>query len=604
MDTFQDYFQLLKSFSKKRRLLPVVISVCLFGVINHSFSQERPAHEKCIYRSPDGKLFVNKDLPLYVKVSTSPDADSENWLLESSKTAEYANPMFLDTEGWNTLRSPSAVDSATRQTVYPLQDIIFDMYADGIEPESELKFGTSSLFKNDALTFLGEKFSLELQAKDEMSGIRDIYYSVNSQPYQSNSSHPLDINEEGEYELKYYALDNVGNAEELHEVSFVVDKTAPVSNHEIDGLSNDKILAPDAKIELSSKDDLSGVQTLFYAIDDGEFTLYRKPIPVALIQNGKGKITYYAVDHVGNKEEPRLIGTMASANKEESDGDVFDYYIDRSAPEVSFHFEGDFYQGDRDYISARTKVNLEATDDKSGVQKILYSYNSFITNELYEKPFNPEGNSPVELSYTAVDYVDNTAEEKVRNFYIDRSAPVTDISFDGPVFRNRDTVFVSSQTRLDISGKDKESGLKEISYVLNGDQAVFSEPFTSSKSGVNRVQWFSVDNVNNKEASQDLTFVIDNEPPSVHHHFSVEAIGEKVVRGEEYVIYPSNTKLYIGATDDVTGEESLSYTINGGASSGKIPVTGFSPGNYEIKINVSDALGNKTSEILRFAIEN
>lgn len=604
MSTFKSKHQLSKNISKKGWLLPVIILCALFGAENKAFPQESPAHEKGLFRSPEGKLFINKDLPLYIKVSTSPEADAENWLLESSRTSQFANPMFLDTEGWNTLRSPSAVDTASRQTVYPLQDIVFDMYADGTAPESELQFGTSALFKNDAVTFLGKEISLKLEAKDEMSGIRDIFYSVNKEPYQSNSSHPLDIKEEGEYKLKYYALDNVGNAEELHEVNFVVDKSAPVSEHNIDGLNSDNILAPDAKIELSSKDDLSGVQKLFYAIDDGEFKLYRKPIPVALIQNGKGKITYFAVDHVGNKEEPRLIGTMASANKEESDGEVFDYYIDRSAPEVSFEFEGDFYEGDRDYISARTKIHLEATDDKSGVQKILYSYNSFITNKLYEGPFNPEGNSPVELSYTAVDYVDNTAEEKVRNFYIDRSSPETNISFNGPVFRNRDTVFVSSQTLLNISGGDKESGLKEISYTLNGDKSVFQEPFTSSKTGLNRLEWSSMDNVNNKEALKDLTFVLDNEPPSVHHHFSVEAIGEKVVRGEEYVIYPSNTKLYIGATDDVTGEESLRYTINGGESSGKIPVVGFAPGNYEIKINVSDALGNEAFEVLRFAIEN
>ncbi|WP_146192270.1 OmpL47-type beta-barrel domain-containing protein [Marinilabilia rubra] len=604
MTTFQNFYQKLKSIRKTSGVIRVATFCVLFGPISNLQAQELPKHEKCIYRSPEGKLFINKDLPLFVKVSTSPDADSENFLLKSSKTAQYSNPMFLDTEGWNTLRSPSAVDSATRKTVYPLQDVIFDMYADGIAPKSKLNFGSSCKYENDEVTFLGGKVALRISGDDEMSGIQDFYYSVNSGSYQSNSNHPLEIEEEGKYEFKYYAVDNVGNAEELHEVNFVIDKSAPVTKHEIDGLKQNNILAPDAKISLVSNDSLSGVKKLFYAIDDKEFKLYRKPIPVALIQNGKGKIAYYAVDQVGNKEEPRFIGTLASANKEASEGDVFDYYIDRSAPEVTFEFDGDFYEGDREYISARTKVKLEATDDKSGVQKILYSYNSFITNETYDEPFNPDGNSPVELSYTAVDYVENTAEEKAHNFYIDRLAPKTNISFDGPVFRNRDTVFVSSKTSLRILGEDKESGLKEISYTLNGEKFSYDKPFSSEKNGANRLEWISVDNVNNKEALQKLVFVVDNEAPSVHYHFSVEPIGEKVVREEQYVIYPSNTKLYIGATDDVTGEESLKYTINGGTPSGKIPVGGFESGNYEIEIMVSDVLGNETAKRIRFAIEN
>ena len=47
-------------------------------------------------------------------------------MLNSEQSAEYANPMYLDVEGFNSLRSPSAVDPETRKTVYPLEDIIYD----------------------------------------------------------------------------------------------------------------------------------------------------------------------------------------------------------------------------------------------------------------------------------------------------------------------------------------------------------------------------------------------------------------------------------------------------------------------------------------------
>ena len=109
--------------------------------------------------------------------------------------------------------------------------------------------------------------------------------------------------------------------------------------------------------------------------------------------------------------------------------------------------------------------------------------------------------------------------------------------------------------------------------------------------------------MNNQEELQSLVFVVDREGPSIHHHFSVEPIGEKTIREENYVIYPSNTKIYIGATDDVAGEESLKYSVNGSKVSEKIPLSGLQPGNYTIDIEAADALENKTTKTIRFSIE-
>ncbi len=586
--------------------LKIIIGGAIFFVLpmNALKAQEPLQHKKCIYRADDGRLFINKELPLYLKVSLSADEDAESWLLESAKTSEYANPMYLDTEGWNTLRSPSAVDTATKKTVYPLQDIVFDMYADGIAPKSRLLFGHSKPFSLDGVSFFGKETGFHFEAEDAMSGLQDVYYSLNGAGFVPASGFPLEISEEGNYSVQFYAVDNVGNVEDIHAYDFVVDHTAPVTNHEIKGINKNRVLAPDATISLSSADSLSGVAKVWYAIDDSDFEVYKKPIPVSRLKDGSAKITYYSEDHVGNIEDHKFIGTLASsqASKDE-DGEVFDYYIDREPPVAAFNFEGDYYESDREYISGRTRVLLSAQDDKSGVQKILYSYNSFMTSETYEVPFKPEGNSPVSVSYAAVDWVENTAPEKERHFYIDRLAPVTKISFDGPVFRNRDTLFVAAQTKMVLEATDKESGVNTVKYQLNGIKYEYSEPFVVEKSGRHLLQYVSVDNVNNEEEGKMLEFVVDKEGPSIHHHFSVEPIGEKVVRNEQYVIYPSNTKIYIGATDDVAGEESLKYSVNGAKMSETIPVAGLQPGNYEIDIEATDALKNSTSKTIRFSIE-
>jgi hypothetical protein len=125
----------------------------------------------------------------------------------------------------------------------------------------------------------------------------------------------------------------------------------------------------------------------------------------------------------------------------------------------------------------------------------------------------------------------------------------------------------------------------------------------AGKTGRNMIKWFASDNVNNREEEQSLVFIVDEQGPSIHHHYSVEPIGEKVVREEKYIIYPSNTKIYIGATDNVAGEESLRYSVNGGKMATTIPVSGLQPGNYEIAIEAADALKNKTTKTIRFSIE-
>jgi hypothetical protein len=89
--------------------------VFLAGLLIPAFlqGQDQPKHEKKIYVSPEGKMYVNKALPLYLRIATSPDDNAKTWLLRSEETARYSNPMYLDTEGYNTFRSPSAVDTAT-----------------------------------------------------------------------------------------------------------------------------------------------------------------------------------------------------------------------------------------------------------------------------------------------------------------------------------------------------------------------------------------------------------------------------------------------------------------------------------------------------------
>jgi hypothetical protein len=583
-------------------LILVFIIVVKFAM----YAQEPLVHQKKVFRGEGNKLFINKELPVYIRIATSPDDNAENWLLYSETSKPYTNPLYLDAEGWNSLRTPSAVNPETKKLVNPLQDVVFEIYTDGIAPVSQHNFNGSKAYMSKGITFYGMEVSFELTAGDENSGIENTYYSVNKSPW-SKYDNPLKIGEEGEYDIQYYSVDNVGNAEKAKSVSFFVDLKAPVTQHSVEGINRNNVIAKDAKIILQAEDNLSGVSRIFYSVDGGTFVAYTKPIPVSVLKDGEAQLSYYAVDNVGNKEEAKSIGTFSSsqAGNESGQNVVFDFYIDREPPVVELNIDGDQHAANNTlFISDRSKVRLDADDDKSGVQSVFYSYNAFLVKEEYNGPFTPAMTGAIKFSYNAVDYVENLSQAKTRAMFLDTTTPLSQIKFEGPRFINRDTLFISEKTSIILDAKDTGSGLQGIKYRLNSDeQSEYEAPFSIEKQGIHQITYFAVDNVNNIENTKTQILYVDNAPPVIHYHFSVEQIGEKVLRDEKYSIYPSNAKLYIAATDNLSGGEKLEYSVNGATKKNIIPIEKLVPGNYEVEIFANDALGNQSTRLIRFAIE-
>ncbi len=53
-----------------------VLLLLLFLVVMMGYAQEPLRHEKKTYSSPDGKLYIQKSLPVYIWLSVSPDQDA------------------------------------------------------------------------------------------------------------------------------------------------------------------------------------------------------------------------------------------------------------------------------------------------------------------------------------------------------------------------------------------------------------------------------------------------------------------------------------------------------------------------------------------------
>lgn len=588
-----------------KKILAIVFIVLLVQT-SYTLSQEPLHHQKRIFRGDGHKLYINKDLPIFIRIAASPDDTAQTWLLYSETSRQFTNPMYLDSEGWNSLRSPSAVDTVTRKLVTPVQDIVFELYTDGLNPVTHHKFEGAVPFISNGIKHFGKNPVIELVSTDENSGIDQTYFSLNSKPWIHFDKN-ISVNEEGEYELKYYSVDNVGNVEQVKYEKFVIDFTPPLTQHFVEGINMNNVLAKNATIILQLEDKITGVNRIFYSIDGGNFIAYSRPISVSVLKDGEAKMQYYAVDNVGNKEEVKTIGTFASTQAGNQIGSeiVFDFYIDREPPVVDIAIEGDQHSANNIlYISERSKIRLGASDDKSGVQAIYYSSNSFLTKDLYTEPFTPLARGLIKFSYNGIDYVENISEANTQQLFVDNINPTSVIRFEGKTFTNRDTLFITSETNILLGASDTGSGLKEILLGINNNtMEKYSAPINIKEQGVHSLNFYAIDNVKNTEAPKSQVLYVDNDPPQIHFHFSVEEIGAKILRDEKFTIFPSNAKLYIAATDNLSGSQRIEYTVNGGEKRSTIPIENFKPGNYEVQIITKDFLGNHSTQSIKFSIE-
>ena len=525
----------------------ISILILLFIASFNAYVQEPLRHEEKVFLGNDGKLYINKNLPVYLRLAVSPDKDAATYLLKSDSSRPYTNPMYFDTEGRNTIRSPWAVDTTTKKTVYPKQDIVFEVYADGLPPASTLKFNDSRSYEHNGTRYYGSSVQFSISAIDWMSGLQDTYLSINKKPYKKLEGSP-DLTKEGNYILTYYSVDNVGNAEVPKTEEFVLDMTPPTTQYEIDGMLNEKFVSPDATVKLSSIDSLSGVYKIYYKVNEGSFNTYTAPIPVKLLGNEGGSISYYAVDRVGNKEKEKRIGGQDKDLQIKQSGDpknqsntVFEFYIDNAPPEVSVKFDGDFTNGNIPYISPRTKIVFNADDDKSGVETIYYSLNSTRLDSIYKKPFSIADNGLKYLRFFAKDYVGNKSAVQVKKIYADNLPPVSKILFKGPHNMNRDTLFITSATKIEISATDNGSGIETVNFNTdNTSYKEYKEAFNLTEPGLHKINYYSTDKVENKETALKKDVYVDNMPPVINFQFSTTPIGKKSVREEDYTIYPTS----------------------------------------------------------------
>jgi len=563
-------------------------------ISSSAFSQEQLVHKNKIYRSPEGKLYVNKDLPIYFRIATSDDDDAETYLLNPAPDSKkYANPMYLDTEGYNTFRSPSKVDTVTKKVIYPLEDIIYQMYSDSKAPITKFSFDKKKYFKSDNIYYFGEIIDLKFSSSDATSGVEKTYYSMNGAAYIEIADN-IKLDKEVLYEIKYYSVDHVGNAEKSKSIKIKIDITKPSTKLSVDTDLHDNIISSRSKIVLDASDDNSKVNKIVFSINGGTFYNYHKPVVISGLKEGEHKIAYYSIDNAGNKEEQK----------------EYDFYLDKSAPLIVDELIGNtFIANGREYSSGRSKVKLTAMDNKAGVKVIRYSINNGEFME-YTKPFFLTKSGKLKVQTFVTDNVNN---EKITTImtnksnisYVDLSGPTLGHSFQGAHFSSKDTTYITKNTKIRLAAKDDASGFKRLEYSVDNQGIItYENSFSIGNEGIHVITYSGYDFVDNS-STNTFTCVEDNSGPEIFFRFSILSNKSKIINDKTYEVFPNHVVLFLSSTDSSVGFENISYSVNG--SSFK-PYTSLIKGFvtnklYSINVKSVDKLGNISKKKIDFYIE-
>ncbi len=568
---------------KKINKLLIIFIGLLFPVLAFAQASKQPG---LVYVSPEGKLYVKSKTPIFLRLATSADANAETFILrnQSSTDPDQApESFFFEGHGPHSLRHMADHRAPQKNSTNHL----FHVYDDGKAPRSKVSVTKAPWVYNGNVNIYGKPVQISLMFSDADSGIFAGYAALNSDSFTKYEM-ALTLDQEIDYKLQYYAVDNVSNRSKARTRLYSLDFTPPETTTKILGghlaQEGEDILSPRSKIMLKSRDLKAGVKQIRYRFKAKKGVYKKKALTMNGLKDGSHKLIYAAEDRVKNQE----------SNK------TFNFYLDSIPPVVMDQLIGDQYlDGKKQYVSGRTNVELSATDNKAGVRRIRYYLNGK-KSSIYSTPFNfPQKNGTVKYSYKASDNVLNISNAVNKKVIVDISEPKIKPVFSGEYYFSRKTHYIRTTTEIELKASDNLSGIKSVGYQVDSNENVFNAgPLTIDTEGPHTMAYQAIDNVNNDTGEKLINLYVDETIPEIFPHFSVNP----TVEGEQ--IYPLKSLLYLAATDKHAGIRNIYYSINGSKEiKFRKPLSFRKKQSYNITIKAIDNVGNTSISVVYFDIQ-
>lgn len=274
----------------------------------------------------------------------------------------------------------------------------------------------------------------------------------------------------------------------------VLDETAPTTSVDVTGtVQVNGWFGEYPKVTLSATDNSSGVAATYFRVGNvGPWNTYNFPFDFHI--EGQSTLYFYSVDNDGNEESPK--STQIN--------------VDLSAPTVQPTISGIRFTGSEWYTSVES-LKYDVTENGSGVASFTYTINdgapvSYTSGDLITS-FGSDGS--YEVAYTVTDKVGHVTTGST-SFKIDGTDPATAALLGGNEGSNG---WYTSDVSVTLQADDDGSGVKQTTYTLDGAQYTYSGPFTVTGDGIHTIEFWSIDNAGNQEATTTQTIKIDTTAP-------------------------------------------------------------------------------------------
>jgi len=205
---------------------------------------------------------------------------------------------------------------------------------------------------------------------------------------------------------------------------------------------------------------------------------------------------------------------------------------DDVAPFTHCNLTGDL--GENNWFTSDITAHLLAVDDFSGIKKISYRINDdiwqsvdYVNKELTRYiTVNISTNGEHTLEYYSTDFQDNVESVKSKNIKIDKKSPSADITYNGTLGENG---YYISEAVVVVSAQDLESGVKQISYIVNNNEEVIVEDdyaFVILNEGHHQIVFTVIDNAGNIKVLDPVKVSVDITPPETVAKIDYGATGD------------------------------------------------------------------------------
>jgi phosphoesterase family protein/PKD domain-containing protein len=370
--------------------------------------------------------------------------------------------------------------------------------------------------------------SVSLNATDASIGIAYIAYRVDNGTWQ-NYSAPFVLGQ-GVHDVDYYAVDRAGHVEATRSQVVSIDLTPPVATAKLSGTpGNSGWYISNVNIALNATDNLSGVESITYRVDNGSWLIYTGPFVVG---EGRHTIQFYATDRAG------WTGALQSPTVS----------IDTTPPTTSANVSGTL--GANGWYLSNVSVNLGATDAMSGVAKISYRVDN--GSWMTFAGVLTLGDGQHLLEYFATDNAGLTDTVHSLSLAIDAAGPHTTVGLSGDP--GADGWYISKVTvTLNATGP---TAIANITYrVDHGPWMIYSAPFQLGE-GRHLLEYFATDVAGVVEPVGSTHIDIDTTPPT-SQLLTTGTIGN-------HGWFVSSVTFTLSATDATSGVAEVMYQLDGG----------------------------------------